>query len=375
MAAPRVFVSGYYGAQNLGDDLLLAASISGLRRVFGNPQFLIRDYGQTGDIRPIGDDVIFTGVETVWTQPRRFKILQFVAYLRSVASLVRKCNWVVFGGGTVFHANRGTRSLILQLIICLIAKLHGGRIAALGVGISGISSTFSRALLRAIITSCDLFLVRDDAAMRQCTGSKAKLTSDLAFTLADRLQIPDRDCNGTRQRTIAITVCPQAFDRQSRDWGIQTLCETSRILKAKGHRIVFIAMLRGNLLESDQAFIGSIVERLEATQDVEVRIPGPEPRDIERAFGDIDAVVGMRFHALVIAAIFSIPFVGIAHDNKILEISKSFGMRYFSLSELAPTALAEATNDALLGHIAPDALSSSIEKAEDNFRFLAAVAS
>ena len=371
MAAPRVFLSGYYGADNIGDDLLLNASISGLRRVFGNPQFLVRDHGETRDIASLGNDVTFTGVETIWTQPRRSKILQFATYLRSITAVVRKCDWVIFGGGTVFHASRGTRSLIIQLIICLIAKLYGGRIAALGVGISGISSGFSRALLRAIIASCDLFLVRDAAALRQCDCSKAKLTSDLAFTLADRLQAPNRGRSG--QRTIAITVCPQAFDRQSRDWGIQTLCETARILKSKGHRIIFIAMLRGHLLESDQTFIACILERMQAKD--EIRIPSSAPVDIVRAFGDVDAVIGMRFHALVIAAILSIPFTGIAHDNKIREICKSFDMTYFGLNELTPTALSQAADEALRRPIAPDALRNSIKKAENNFLFLAAVAS
>lgn len=375
MAAPRIFVSGYYGAQNLGDDLLLIASIAGLRTVFDRPHFLVRDHGQTDEISELGSDVEFTGVETVWTRPGTSKALRFIEYLKAISRIMRTCDWVVFGGGTVFHANRGSRSLLLQTLICMTARLHGARIAALGVGVSGISSPLSRALFRTIIASCDLFLVRDKAAMQQCIGTKARLTSDLAFTLADQLHFPDRDRKNGAQRTVAITVCPQAFDVGSRSAAVETFRKTVQILLSQGHRVIFIGMLRSDLLENDLTFIQSIVEHFEAEHGVEIRTPGPKSEEISRAFHDIDVVVGMRFHALVIAAIFGIPFVGIAHDNKIREISRHFDMQYFSLNELASAALAEAANDAIERDIAPDTLRGCIASAQDNFRLLAAVAS
>jgi polysaccharide pyruvyl transferase WcaK-like protein len=107
--------------------------------------------------------------------------LTLAAYSRHL----KKCDWFVFGGGTVFH--NATLPMLLTLSICAIARLMGVRIAAIGVGVSDLPSPIARVALRGIVGMSDLFAVRDDRALWQCKKAKANavLTSDLAFSLGD----------------------------------------------------------------------------------------------------------------------------------------------------------------------------------------------
>ncbi len=70
---------------------------------------------------------------------------------------------------------------MLQWMICVLARLQGVRIVALGVGVAELQSGAGRWLLRRIVGMSELFLVRDEAALNQCAGTKARLTSDLVF--------------------------------------------------------------------------------------------------------------------------------------------------------------------------------------------------
>ncbi len=182
-----VLLSGYYGCGNLGDDLLLTVAVEELRTILPGARFLLRDHGAA--LPNLGPDVTATGVDAILDDQTRSRIYRLAGFTRHIIGLLRQCRWLIFGGGTVFHDGGGAASLALQWLICHLARAFGVRIAALGVGIGDLQSATGRWLLRGIISRCELFLVRDDAALRQCRGTKARLTEDLVF--AWRALTPD----------------------------------------------------------------------------------------------------------------------------------------------------------------------------------------
>src|SRR5262245_49485253 len=172
-----VFLYGYFGAGNLGDDLLLAVLVAELRPILPGAKFLVRDHGDTSGLMKLGPDVTFTGTETIVADQGRLRVIRLFAYLSAYARLFRQCRWLIFGGGSLFHERGSLTSLLLQFMICCLARLRGLRIAALGVGVADLHSPAARWLLRRIVGMSDLFLVRDEAALRQCNGTKARLTA------------------------------------------------------------------------------------------------------------------------------------------------------------------------------------------------------
>ena len=356
-----VLLSGYYGCGNLGDDLLLTVTVEELRTILPDARFLLRDHG--ADLPKLGPDVIATGIDAILDDQTRLQLYRLISFTWHAAGLLRQCRWLIFGGGTVYHDDRGLASMALQWLLCHLAALLGVRVAALGVGIGDLRTATGRWLLRGIIARCELFLVRDNAALRQCHGTKARLADDLVF--AWRSLTPD---SGRRQlagspASIGLTVSPLA-DKKT----VTALAEAVRLWQEQGHRVVFFVFQQSATIADDTKVFAAINDKLAiAPGSIETRRPVANASAIVEAFADIDIVCGMRFHSLVLAAMLERPFVGIVHDNKISEISRRFGMPCHEISTVDGADLARSTED--IYRKLPDSrlLDQSRRLAKENF--------
>jgi polysaccharide pyruvyl transferase WcaK-like protein len=286
-----------------------------------------------------------------------------------MSGLLRQCRWLIYGGGTVFHRSGGLASLTLQWLICRLARLLGVRVAALGVGVNDLSSGTGRWLLRDIIGCCDLFLIRDEAALQQCTGTKARLTGDLVFAWRSLRPAKPRALPGPSMG-IGLTVSPMANSAT-----VSALTQAVRRWRERSHRVVFLVFQRNATMADDATVFAAINRELDGTNaPIEIRNLAADASTIINAFTDIDVICGMRFHSLVLSAMLERPFVGIAHDHKISEICRQFGMPCRNAATLDSDDLARLAEDTC--RIVPDAsvLSRSRELAEDNFTAFAAVA-
>jgi polysaccharide pyruvyl transferase WcaK-like protein len=362
-----VMLSGYYGCGNLGDDLLLTAAVEGLRPILPGARFLLRDHGV--NLPELGPDVIPTGIDAILDDQTHSRVYRLVSFTRCMSSQLHQCRWLIFGGGTVFHRSGGLASLTLQWLICRLARLLCVRVAALGVGINDLAAGPGRWLLHDIIKRCELFLVRDEAALEQCAGTKARLTGDLVFAWRS-LRIADTHRPPGPSVGIALTVSPMASRAT-----VSALAKAVRRWQERGHRVVFLVFQRNATMADDATVFAAINRELPGTSaPVEIRDLAADASMIVDAFADIDVVCGMRFHSLVLSAMLERPFVGIAHDPKISEICRQFGMPCRDTATLDGDDLARLAEDTC--RMVPDAsvLGRSRELAEDNFTAFAALA-
>ncbi len=372
-APTGVLLSGYFGCGNLGDDLLLSAAIAQLRLLVPGAHFLVRDGRQVARLPVFGSDVEFTGIDTVLADRSRWRPYRLVRFVGRMARLLRRCDWLIFAGGTVFHEQNGAHSLMVQWLICRLARLVGVRIAALGVGVSDLGSPHGRWLVRDIVAKSDLFLVRDEAGRRQCGGTTARVTEDLVFGWEDLIRVrnvrAERD-NG-RVRTIALTVCPPAFQGAASERAVVAFADAVRVWQGAGHKVVFLVFYAVGSAVDDQAMFERIAERLGPDAQVEIRTPTAVPQALASAYRDIDAICGMRFHGLVLAAMFGVPFVGVAHDNKISEICRRFDTTCLDAATFDGAALARATTSVMERPVDPALVERCIAGSRQNFRALA----
>jgi len=362
-----VLLSGYYGCGNLGDDLLLTVSVEELRPILPDARFLLRDHGVS--LPELGADVVPTGVDKILDDRTHSRAYRLALFTRRMSGLLRQCRWLIYGGGTVFHRSGGLASLTLQWLICRLARMLGVQVAALGVGVNDLNSGPGRWLLRDIIRCCELFLVRDEAALQQCTGTKARMTGDLVFAWRSLQQAKTRPPPGASV-SIGLTVSPAA-DRAT----VSSLAQALRHWQGHGHRVVFLAFQRNATMADDTTVFAAINRELADTNvPVEIRNLAADATTIVDAFADIDVVCGMRFHSLVLSAMLGRPFVGIAHDHKISEICRQFGMPWRDAATLDGDDLARLAEDTCRSVPDVSVLSRNRELAEDNFTALAAVA-
>jgi polysaccharide pyruvyl transferase WcaK-like protein len=366
-----VLLYGYFGAGNLGDDLLLAVTTRELRTILPGARIFVRHHGDVAGLTALGPDVALTGIETILADQSRSRITRLWSYLRGYAHLLRRCRWLIFAGGTLFHERGTLTALVLQLLVCLLARIQGVRIAALGVGVAELNSAAGRGLLRRIIGMSELFLVRDDAALRQCAGTKARLTGDLVFAWSGLKPIP-RPCG--KASRIGLTIYPPACRGPGGAQVRSALVGAIRRWQADSHAIVYLVCQREGVAVGDETVFTQLAAELGPhAGSIETRKLNADAAAVSQQLSDITLVCGMRFHALVIAAMLGRPFIGIAHDNKISEICRYFAMPCYTVDNLAGQNFAadiESTMDRI-----PDSLlvERARHSAQENFHAFAAI--
>lgn len=355
------FLYGYYGAGNFGDDLLLAAVLRGLHGIAPQTRFFIRSHGQAMPLPP-GMTAEIAETEQVWQQVGRSRIAKAAAYLAGYRPYLRRCDWLIFGGGTLFHARGTLLPLLLQLALCVMARLQGLRIAAIGVGIAELPSPAARLVMRAIIGCCGLFLVRDAAALRQAAGA-ARLTADLAFSDAALRPLP------MQQAGDAIGLCVYPPACQPGSPALQTMALAMRAWLADGRSVVFVVFQ-----PADHEVFGNLRRLLDLAEDaVPERLATLPALADGSLFAGIGMMLGMRFHGLVTAAQAGLPFAGLAHDNKISEFCARFAMPWLPAGGWDGAALA-GMPAALQGrHPDPLVVQTCRAAANENFSMIAAL--
>jgi polysaccharide pyruvyl transferase WcaK-like protein len=356
-----VLLSGYYGCGNLGDDLLLTVALEELRTILPNARFLLRDHG--AGLPKLGEDVIPTGIDAIVDDQTNSRLYRLTSFTWHSAGLLRQCRWLIFGGGTVFHDNGGLVSLALQWLLCHLARMLAVRVAALGVGVGNLRTKTGRWLLRGIVSRCELFLVRDDAALRQCSGTKARLTEDLVFAWRSLTPKNGRKRSPGKPASIGLAVSPQASPRMA-----IALADAIRLWQEHGRRVVFLVFQQSDTVADDSTFFAQIKNNLAIAADpIEIRRLTANATSIIEAFADIDVVCGMRFHGLVLAAVLERPFVGIAHDNKISEICGRFDMPCHDAATLDGPDLARSAEDIQHKVLESQLIDQSCRLARENF--------
>jgi polysaccharide pyruvyl transferase WcaK-like protein len=371
-ARSGVLLSGYFGCGNLGDDLLLSTAVAEQRALMPGAHFLVRDSGQAAQPPMLGHDVEFTGVDAILADQARSRPVRLARFAAATIRLLRRCRWLIFAGGTVFHEQNGAHSLMVQWLICRLARIMGVRIAALGVGVSELHSPRGRWLVRDIVAMSDLFLVRDEASRRQCASDTVRVTDDLVFSWEDIISLKeDRPHNREGRRTIALTVCPGAFPGDAAERAVGAFTDAVRSWQRAGHRVVFLVFHTPRDAAGDRAMFDRINDRLDPGAKVEIRTLTAAPPTLQSAYLGIDAICGMRFHGFVLAALFDVPFVGVAHDHKISEICRRFSMKCLEAGTFDGVALANATAAAMDRRLDTLTVERCIAGSRANFRALA----
>lgn len=377
------FLSGYYGQGNLGDDLLLRATIEGICRISPAPRFVIRNEGDVALLKGAAVPVELTGIDRIASDQTKSKVRRLVSSLAAYRRHLRQCDWFVFGGGTVFHERSSVVPLAMTLLVCLLARLMGVRIAALGVGVATLRSAMGRFLLRYIISLSDVFAVRDAAALAECTGARAghrvMLTSDLVFTMAGGLRGLGEVSSSMGGPVVGISVySPALLHPETGDRISAVMRDVLETVLVRGWQVVLMAFHHSHE-DSKTRLDHSALKRLGEDVSPEYRnqirhvvLDAANMTEIFDVFSEISVHCGMRFHGHVLSAIFERPFVGVAVDNKIDAICGLFEMPVVNLDKISADAVVNAIDQAIASRIDPALLAKCEEAAEANFSLLAA---
>ncbi|GAA4704715.1 polysaccharide pyruvyl transferase CsaB [Brevibacillus fulvus] len=307
----RILISGYYGFNNAGDDVVLYGIISSLRR-----------------------EQPHISLSVLSNQPERTEALFGIpAYnrwrLSTIVRELKRSDLLVMGGGTLMQDVTSPRSVLYYLGIVTIAKLLGKRVVFYAQGFGPILKSISRLLIKQVVNHVDVITVRDFESgedFKACGVTKAPIyvTADPALTIH-----PDEISSEQGRRILA-----DLFDDLSRplvaisvrNWKQEekfktAIAEAADYFIEKGWNVLFLPMHYPSDVAPSREIIGKM--KRQGAQYIEQHLSFYE---IMSLLKQCDYVVGIRLHSLILACMLQIPFTGITYDPKIDRFVERAGM-------------------------------------------------
>jgi len=282
-----VFLFGYYGYDNLGDDLILESIVNTLNEQF-NFKVLTYSYEKTHKV----DNVVPV------SRSKFTKIIREIITSDIVAS----------GGGSLLQDATSSKSLYFYLGLIVLGKLFRKKTIFLFNGIGPIKGNFNKKLVKWVLSKVDRIILRDHQSKELLT--ELGITKNVEV-VGDAVFLNDHKVEKTYQekassRLVIISLRPwKNFDKTKINESIKLI----RSLQSRGYLVELLPLM----MPDDHKILREIAK------DNNISIIDFHDKQ-DKLFNKIESahvLIGERLHSLIISSICETPFIGIEYDPKI----------------------------------------------------------
>lgn len=309
---PSVGLFGYFGGNNLGDDLMLHAALE--------------LWSDEADLTVFARDV-----EAVDTEGHD----HVVARPATAASMLRvlpRLDVLVRCGGTIFHDETGSgagamaRLYVKQVLLLAAARLAGVRVVLVGIGLGQVRRRSTQLCRDLALRLAHHVVLRDRVSLeiaRAVVGPRAELGIDLFYTSPVQ-----RRAGPAPSPTLVLSVVDLDRYRTLREGSdqVELWCRIVRVVLERADiREVEIAVLKDNERESDRPLSEKILAQLES-EGISCSLLDREPSAVAEAISSAAVVIATRYHAAVLAAMAGRPAILVPYNEKLRSHARDFGM-------------------------------------------------
>lgn len=297
--AKRVVISGYYGFGNFGDEAILSVLINRLKKM--------------------GFEIVVLS-----SNPRKTSMDYFVNSIKSfdfyqVAGLLKQSDILISGGGSLLQDVTSLKSLIYYLWVIATALRYKKKVIIFAQGIGPIKNKIAEFFTAKILKKCSYVSVRDFKSQKllENLGVKSELLCDPIFSLKF---VPNK-----QKGVIGV---------QLRDFS--TLNENllyklaRQIVKDFFDKKIQIFSLQDSIDLAVCERFERILSSLNPNIKTEV-IHGLSNEQIVSKISNLEYMIAMRFHAIVVAMKMGIKSVAINYDTKVEKLAHEAGIPLISM--------------------------------------------
>lgn len=327
----KVIISGYYGFGNIGDEAILTSIVDTIRNSKPNTEFVV-----------LSSNTSYTSDMLNVKAINRLNIPSIIFELLSA-------DLFISGGGGLMQDVTGPASVSYYGGLLKIAQMMNVNTMVYAQGIGPLSKNININITKNIFNKVDAITVRDNTSYNDLiemgvNKNKIQVTADPALLLdsiskSEVENIFYESGIDLKMPIIGIAIRPwhSWYERQLKAF-------TSiiyQLAKKYNMQIVLIPFQLSSDLwmarEAETCF------KLRPESDVKITVLERElnPKQMMGVIGKISMIIGMRLHALIMAAAQNVPSVGIAYDPKVKHFSDLAGFPYIE----SVTALQDIENN------------------------------
>lgn len=290
----HIAVSGYYGFDNFGDEAILSVLTKELKK---------QDYYVTVFSKNPEKTGTKLGVHSVYT----FDI-------KKVLETLKKSDLLISGGGSLLQDATSLKSLLYYLFVILSAEFYKKEVIIFAQGIGPIKNLIGRMLTKFALSKCKYITVRDEKSLFRLRGwdLKPDLVSDPVWNMETKEYLP--------MGRVGV---------QLRSWkGLSQkyLFALARQINANfADKEIYIYSFQDALdLEICKHFEAQL--KLVNPQIKTVLKNGLDIDETIQSFANLDYLIGMRYHACLLALKYGTPTLALSYDEKVEKIAKRFDL-------------------------------------------------
>lgn len=320
----KVVLSGYYGFNNIGDEAVLAAIIQALQREIPQVEISVLSHD------PPNTEKLY-GVQGV----NRWR-------LKEIVSAIKRTDIFISGGGSLLQDVTGSKSIIYYLALILLAEIFRKPVLIYAQGIGPVKRSWARRFMALVLNRVTMITVRDELSGKDLAAMGVEkppilVTVDPVLGLSGFPKSPSRkDEINKQEMTVGISL---------RSWPGLDLGEVAILadyLVNQGFKVIFLPFHFPEDVTTCQKARDLMTGKSDLIQE------NLTVHEMIKALSRIDLVIGMRLHALIMAAAQGIPFVAISYDPKVERFTKQMGQRLAcSVADLKGRNLIEAVEQTI----------------------------
>lgn len=306
---PKVVISGYYGFDNLGDELILHVLIEQLKK------------------RNL-DIIVLSNNPAKTEQQYRVKAISRTSPIQIIQTMSQS-HLFISGGGGLFQDATGPMSTVYYGGLIALARFLELPVCFLGQGLGPLNRSFSKTVTQKALSYCSMITVRDEASanlVEELIGTRPHLVMDPVWLL----ELPEqkRSFSEDAPWKVGISLRPWEALNEGR---IDALAHCLAKLSAKSTRPMQFVLLPFQT-EQDKPVLTLFEEKLKAL-GIENCQMANESQLLE-VIPQCHMLFGMRFHSIILAILADVAVYGLIYDPKVEQLLEMLGLQGTQINQL-----------------------------------------
>lgn len=329
----RFLITGYYGAGNIGDELILSALLRLLRRIDPAANVTVLSFSPEETAQTHQVHSLYRA-PFVLRGTHRFGLLQMP--WPAIARAIRAADLVLVGGGGLWEDihNFGSIPQYLQTIAMAIAC--GRPAVGVGLGVGPLMTGLSSRLIRLIANHMALIVVRDQWSaneLARCGVAQERIQvgADLVFTLTAPSSI--QLAAARAQPVIGVTLGPAEWLDVKLDELATAIDQASRRVQAQN--VIVFPMCTD---KADRRIAQALSARITVPHQLDLRQRRPE--ELLDFVAGLDVILSAKLHGVIAGACMGVPTVCLSYAPKVSAAAQRLGIAAHAVDKIDTLTLA-----------------------------------
>ncbi len=321
MKKKKILFSGYYGFDNLGDDMFGLVSVWGAKKYWSN--------NNTALLSGKGAKSENIDISFVLPSEQKYKINRILkSYLE-----VLKTNFLILSGGSILSARLNPFSP--RGFMYLLSKVKLLKVGAIGVSVGPFKSEDDYKYIKSVLKNFKFLVLRDKMSYNISCGMDLPYTpilaADLAFMLPRIKGISLSKNKNNIKKIIGISLCHyeryvgRNIDNEKRRE--DTIYTVLNELKKDKNIMFRFFVINGNRLTGDLELTQSMIKQLSLeTKQYELISYSSHTLEVFDLIDACDLMYSTRLHGAIFAAAANVPSLLVEYHQKCTDYLDDIGI-------------------------------------------------